>query len=59
MRSLLLSVALLAAIILSAQDGPITVKIPMDTVGVGQTFRVEWTVHGLPDSIRPPRIETN
>ncbi|HEX2616771.1 MAG TPA: BatD family protein [Flavobacteriales bacterium] len=54
MRALLLSVALLAAPLLSAQDGLLTVEVPLDTVGVGQLFRVMWTVHAKPDTLVAP-----
>ena len=58
MRIVFLPFLLLTAGNLIAQDGLVTVEVPLDTVGVGQTFSVKWTVHDRPDSIVAPVFGT-
>lgn len=54
MRSIVLSISVLGSVLLFAQDSLITVKVQRDTIGVGQTLRVEWTVYARTDSITLP-----
>ncbi len=57
MRSVILSVALLGSGLLFGQDTLITMEVPRDTIGVGQKFRVVWTVHARTDTISAPTFE--